>query len=156
MSAQDAEAPDVVTSELDEATHAELRLLYEESTRILLFAKAQQWKTLGVTLLVFAGLIVMADYISNNTLFVRIVVGSIFLISIGAIYTLVLYQFWQNTERAKLRSIAQYFSSVFKDIRAVKSSDEANLHRYILLSFMIISIVLGNAAVILSLWRLYR
>ena len=51
---------------------------------------------------------------------------------------LIIYQFWQHTEHEKQAGIARDFSNVFREIRALKSRVEANVHRYTLLMFMII------------------
>ena len=44
-------------------------------------------------------------------------------------------------------------SSVFREIRAIKSQREGNLHRYTLLTFMIVTIVLGAVVVHMALSR---
>ena len=47
----EVEEEELTPSDLDESTHSEMRLLYRESVDTVLFAKAQQWKTVGATLL---------------------------------------------------------------------------------------------------------
>jgi hypothetical protein len=79
-----------------------------------------------------------------------------FLSSSAVIYMLALYQVWQNTEREKLRDIAGHFSSFAQFTRAIKSSREANVHRYTLLAFMVAAILLGNVTLVLAVSPLYR
>ena len=67
-----------------------------------------------------------------------------------------LYQVWQNTEREKLRDISSHFSSFSQFTRAIKSSREANVHRYTLLLFMIGAIIIGNAVLVLMVSPIYR
>jgi hypothetical protein len=47
-----------------------------------------------------------------------------------------------------------HMSSFFADIRALKSKREGNIHRYVILSFMIIVIFLGALVVHLSLGKI--
>jgi hypothetical protein len=53
------------------------------------------------------------------------------------------YQTWQHTEQTKLDVIGKQFSSLFRQVRGIKSKLEANLHRYMILLFMISVIGLG-------------
>ncbi|GAB4231700.1 MAG: hypothetical protein Tsb0032_37850 [Kiloniellaceae bacterium] len=143
-------------SELDDLTHAEMCMLYKESADSIRFAKAHQWKSLGATLLVFGGLIALAQLAPNNATLINLIIAISFLCSCAVIYMLALYQTWQNTEREKLRDIAGHFSSFSQFTRAIKSSREANVHRYTLLLFMIVAIVLGNLLLVLIVSPLYR
>lgn len=153
---EDQPARENTPSELDDLTHAEMRMLYRESADAIRFAKAHQWKSLGSTLLVFAGMIGLARLTSGNATLTNLVIAISFLSSSAVIYMLVLYQVWQNTEREKLRDIAGHFSSFSQFTRAIKSSREANVHRYTLLGFMIIAILLGNLLLVLAVSPLYR
>ena len=153
---EEEEPFDLEASELDETTHAEMLMLYSESADSIRFAKAQQWKSVGATLLVFAGMITVAHFTAGDVMLVKMIAFMSFLVAAAAIYTLVLYQVWQNTEREKLREIAKSFSNLFVKIRTIKSSREANVHRYTLLIFMILSILIGNAILIMNLQGLYQ
>jgi hypothetical protein len=152
----DEPARENTPSELDELTHAEMCMLYRESADSIRFAKAHQWKSLGATLLVFAGMIALAQLAPDNATLTNLVIAVSFISSSAVIYMLVLYQVWQNTEREKLRDIAGHFSSFSQFTRAIKSSREANVHRYTLLAFMIVAILLGNLLLVLSVSPLYR
>lgn len=143
-------------SELDELTHAEMCMLYKESVDSIRFAKAYQWKSLGATLLVFVGLVWFAELVPNNAAIVNLIIAISFLCSCAVIYMLALYQVWQNTEREKIRDIAGHFSNFTKFNRAIKSSREANVHRYTLLVFMIFATLLGNMMLVLVVSPLYH
>jgi hypothetical protein len=143
-------------SGLDELTHAEMCMLYRESADSIRFAKAHQWKSLGATLLVFAGMIALARLAPGNAGLTNLIIAVSFLSSSAVIYMLVLYQVWQNTEREKLRDIAGHFSGFSQYTRSIKSSREANVHRYTLLAFMIVAILLGNLLLVLTVSPLYR
>lgn len=143
--------PEIEGSRLDDLTHAEMTTLYRESADTIRFAKSQQWRSLGATLLVFGALIVLGRINAADQTFVKALIVVSLLFSVGAIYSLVIYQFWQSTERLKLRTISESLSSLARDIRGLKPQFEANLLRYLLLAFMVIAILLGNAVLIADL-----
>ena len=47
------------------------------------------------------------------------------LIGLSAIYLIIFYQFWQNTEREKLQRITAKFSNLARSVRSVSSGREA-------------------------------
>lgn len=147
---------ELVPSELDEASHAELRMLYRDAANAILFAKALQWKTLGATLLIFLVLVLAGRFVRPDELFVKVLVVSAMVLAGAAIYTLCIYQAWQGTERDKQSKIARSFSSLTREILAIKVASEANVHRYILLAFMAVSILFGCAVLYLVLSPLYH
>ncbi len=147
----DAVLPDIVPSALDDKTHAEMRALYAESTETLRFVKTHQWKTLGATLLTFLGLIFIAGFIGADKPLTQKFMAITILMTTSVIFTLIIYQFWMHNESRKIDALADHMSSLFQEIRAIKSRREGNLHRYTLLIFMITSVVFGAVVVHLSL-----
>jgi len=141
-------------SELDELSHAELRMLYAESTETLRFVKSLQWKTVGSTLLAFMGMIVIARIIDANKPLTDKFMAISLLLTLASIFTLILYQFWQANEHAKINSMNARFSTLYRTVRAHKSSLEANIHRYTLLAFMMLTIILGATVTHLALTRI--
>ena len=137
---------EVVASDLDESTHAEMRLLYRESTDAILFAKAQQWKTVGATLVLYVVLVLAAEFLNVDRGFLSGLQAVILVASAAATLVLVFYQFWQYTEQEKLDGVGRRFSNLFRDTRKVKSRLEANVHRYTLLVFMI-AVIFGGGAI---------
>ena len=129
--------------DLDDRAHAELCRLYEESWHAVLFAKAQQWKTLGSTLIVYLALVFIAKFVASDPGFGRYLVGAIILVCMAAIFVIIIYQFWQHAEMSKLDAIGDRFSADFQDIRGLKSRTESNIHRYILLTFIIVMLAFG-------------
>lgn len=148
------EVEEIEPSALDEATHRELGYLYDDSTRTILFAKGMQWKTVGATLIIFLLLIVLTKFISRADDFVRILKIVIIVSSMGAIFMLLLFQLWQHSEAKKIIAVEKNFSSLFRSIRKKKSKLEANIHRYILLTFMVVVICAGAFVTILSIDKL--
>ena len=135
--------PELVVSELDETTHAELRVLYKESSGAVLFAKAQQWWTVGSTLTFYVVLMLIAKFVSTDPMLLRGLGAIILLGTPAAIVMLIFYQSWQHTEQTKLNAVGSRFSSLFRQIRGIKSKFEGNLHRYMILLFMVTVIGLG-------------
>jgi hypothetical protein len=135
---------EVEPSELDEATHAESLTLYRDSQDNIRFAKGLQWKTLGGTIAIFV-LLGFAGFNSDqHEGYLKTLIVISWAISAGAIYAICILQSWQNTEREKLRKIVAELSNLFRAIYRIKSKTEANIHRYILLVFMAITMLIGN------------
>jgi Na+/melibiose symporter-like transporter len=144
----------VTPSTLDNHTHSEIQLLYRESTETLRFVKNHQWMTVGATLLVFFALIFVAGFVDADAQMARQFMGITITITCAAIFMLVLYQFWTHNEQTKIDYMQPHMSSLFADIRALKSKREGNIHRYVILSFMIIVIILGALVVHLSFGKI--
>lgn len=142
--AEEISEEDFQPSELDDLTHAEMLALYRESTRTILYAKTRQWRTLGAVVLAQIAIVATGHLIELTPLIHRTMIILSFLVSAMAISILVIYQIWQHTEMLKLRKITSYLSGHFNAVRRVKSRIEANVHRYILLGVMIVSIFVTN------------
>ena len=143
-------------SELDDLTHAEMRLLYREASDTTRFAKVQQWKTLGAALILLGAIVTLKGYYPRAELLGHVLLFASIAVSAGAIYALAIYQAWQSTERSKLRHISTGFSGLARNVRGMKSRREANFFRYVLLTFMITGVVLGEVIVFLILTGMGR
>lgn len=146
-----AEVLTVEPSDLDELTHAEMLELYRSSADTIRFAKHQQWGTLLGSLGLFVLLGLTGDYAAKTGFLFKLCMLISLVLSVGAIYSLVIYQFWQNAEREKMNLIAERFSNLTRMIRGLVTERERNFHRYVLLFFMIASIVLANWLLIVFL-----
>jgi hypothetical protein len=145
------EALVVVPSELDDKTHAEMLMMYSECATSVRFAKSQQWTTTGGALAIFVLLGVLGEFGPHYGFLIQAIIVVSMIVSGGAIYSLAIYQFWQQAERGKLNMIADRFSNVLRDVRAYLPPREANVHRYILLFFMLAIILVANWLLILYL-----
>jgi len=152
--AEDTRDVTVTPSALDPHTHAEMQMLYRESTETLRFVKNHQWKTVGATLMVYFALIFVAGFIDAERELTRQFMGITITVCCASIFMLVLYQFWTHNEQTKINNMQPHMSSLFADIRALKSKREGNIHRYVLLLFMMIVIILGALVVHLSLVKI--
>lgn len=131
-------------SSLDDRTHEELQLLYQESVSTIRFAKYIQWWTVGSTLLVFFAFIAIAKFVGADMAYAKILTALVIFIAMSGIFALIMYQFWQYNEHQKIREISRHFSTLFRRVRKVKSRRESDFHRYTLLAFMISTIVIGG------------
>lgn len=130
-------------SDLDEMTHQELRLMHQESSSAILFAKNIQWRSVGSSLLVFGACIAIAVSTPADKSFANLLAALTILLACGVIFVLLMYQFWQFNEIARIRKIELCFSTLYNRISNTKSRREGNAHRYTLLVFMIAVVVLG-------------
>ncbi len=146
---------DISASELDERTHAELLMLYRDSTVSVRFARERQWKLVGAALLLDTGVVAIPQLVDVSTFAAKLLVLASFLIGASIIYILIVYQVWQNTELRRMQTIGGRFSNVFAQFGGHIAAGERKLHGYIILFFMIAGIALGNALAVLLLSRFY-
>jgi len=147
--AEDSPADEpVVASELDERTHAEMLVLYQEAMETSRYGKAQQWRAMAIGVFAIVALGVLAASVRKDEMLFRIAQFLSVLIGLSAIYLMVFYQFWQRTEREKLIRITARLSSLARSVRGISSAREAGLRRIVVLGFMILVVV---AAVALEL-----
>jgi CDP-diglyceride synthetase len=147
----ESQAAGVTASDLDERTHAEMLMMYHECATSVRFAKLQQWHTTGGTLIIFLVLGVLGNFGPRYGFLTKLLPVLSILLTCGTLYSLAIYQFWQHAERNKLVTISNRFSSFLREVRALTSPREANIHRYILLFFMIAAILVANWVLILYL-----
>lgn len=139
--AEEALAP----SELDERTHAEMLMLYHEAVKTSRFGKVQQWRSMAIGIVAIFALGVLGAHVPEDAFLFRLVQFLAVVIALAAIYLIVFYQFWQNTEREKLVRIMARFSNLSRSIAGMSSGGEASLRRLVVLGFMML-IILGAAA----------
>jgi hypothetical protein len=145
------EALALVPSDLDERTHAEMLMMYRECADSVRFAKSQQWTTTAGALLLFGALGVLGEFGTHYGFMIQAIIIISMVVSGGTIYSLAIFQFWQQAERGKLNMISDRFSNVLRDVRGYLPPREANVHRYILLFFMLAVILVANWLLILYL-----
>ena len=147
--------PGITPSQLDEKTHSELRILYQDSGMSVRFARERQWKLVGGALLMFAIVVAVPELVHISIFAARGLVLASFLLGAGAIYLLIVYQVWQSSELRRMQDIGARFSNVFAQLGGRDAASEGRLHSYIVLFFMIALIALGNALAVLLMARHY-
>ena len=124
-SEEEVEEP-LVASELDERTHAEMLMLYHEAMETSRYGKAQQWRSMAIGVFAIVALGVLGASVRKDEMLFRIAQFLPVLIGLSAIYLIVFYQFWQNTEREKLVRIMARLSNLSRSIRGMSSGREAS------------------------------
>lgn len=147
---------EITPSDLDEMTHREIGILYEDTTRTIRFAKGVQWKAVSSSLLIFLVIIALAKYISAAESFIATLKIALLMTAMASISLVAIFQFWQYAESQKIVSMEALYSSAFRAIRKKKSKLEANIHRYIILIFMIGAVVMGAYVTVVSIDSLER
>ena len=131
----------VEPSELDDLTHAEYRVLYEEASANLLFGKRQQWRLLeyftllGLALVALGAMMPFARDVANFT--------AAFLTFVAAVTlcVLIMLQRWQAHEQEKMQHIAGSLSNYARITRSLKPRMSGNFDRYVILTAMILYVV---------------
>lgn len=144
----EAEEP-LAPSELDERTHAEMLMLYHEAVKTSRFGKELQWRSMAIGIVAIFGLGVLGAHVSEDAFLFRLVQFLAVVIGLAAVYLIVFYQFWQNTEREKLVRIMARLSNLSRSIRGMSSGREASLRRFMVLGFMIL-VILGAVALVIA------
>jgi hypothetical protein len=139
----------LVASELDERTHAEMLMLYHEAVKTSRFGKVQQWRAMAIGVVAIFALGVLGAHVPEDAFLFRLVQFLAVVIALAALYLIVFYQFWQNTERAKLVRIMARFSNLARSVRDMSSGREASLRRFVVLGFMIL-MILGAVAIMIA------
>jgi hypothetical protein len=146
----------LVASELDERTHAEMLMLYHEAVKTSRFGKLQQWRSMAIGVVSIVALGVLGAHVSEDDFLFRLAQFLAVLVGLAAVYLIVFYQFWQNTEREKLVRIMARFSNLARSIRGMSSGREASLRRFVVLGFMVLVILGAVALTIVYLQQLPR
>lgn len=147
------EEAELIASEVDELTHAELLCLYRNTEENIRFSKLIQWRTLGGTLAAFFFFALLARHYGKDGDMTRVLTVLTFVVAATSIYMLAIFQSWQGTEREKIQFILGKLSSVARDVYDTKSALAANIERFILLGIMCVAIL---TAAFLTLARLMR
>jgi hypothetical protein len=147
------EGEELIASEVDELTHAELLCLYRDLEENIRFSKLLQWRGTAGTLVVLVLFMLFAEQYGKKSDMIKILTILTFMVGSVSISMLVIFQSWQGTEREKLKLILGNLSSLARDIYNTKSKLMANVERYILLGFMCCAILTGG---FLTLARLLR
>ena len=141
-------------SDLDELTHMELRLMHQEASSAILFAKNIQWRSVGASLLVFGACIAVAVATPIDMMFANLLSGITIVLTCGVIFVLLMYQFWQFNEISRIRKIEENFSTLYIKISGLKSRREGNAHRYTIFFFMSAVVIMGAVVANIAIKKL--
>ncbi len=150
------DGPELVASEVDELTHAELLCLYRDSEENIRFAKLLQWRTTSGTLAIYLIFTVMAFYYAEASGMTKILIILSFLVGSISMSILAIFQSWQGTERQKIRIVISKLSSLAREIYNTKPKRMANIERYSLYFFMCCAILTGGFFALSRLMRWFH
>ena len=145
----ESEGPELIVSEVDALTHAELLCMYKDSEENIRFSKLLQWRITGATLVIYVLVALLAVEYSKRGDMTQGLIFLTFAIATAAISALAIFQSWQGIERLKIRKTIAKLSSLARDVYNTKPRLAANVERYILLSIMC-SAILTAGFIVLS------
>lgn len=128
-------------SSLDELTHAEYRVLYEEAAANVLFGKRQQWRLLEYFTLLGLGLVALGLLMPFARDVATFTAGFLTFVGVVMLCVLAMLQSWQNHEQEKMQHIAGSLSNYARIARRLKPRLSGNLHRYAILTVMMLYVV---------------
>lgn len=128
-------------SDLDDLTHAEYRVLYEEAGRNVLFAKRQQWRVveyftlLALALVAVGGIAPFPRDVARFAAFFLLFAGA------AAAMVLIFLQSWQYREQLKMARLAEGFSTLSRAVLRLKAGIGGDLQRYFILAAMLLFVI---------------
>ncbi|NKB20446.1 MAG: hypothetical protein GKS01_08105 [Alphaproteobacteria bacterium] len=140
----DQEVFEIEPSNLDDSTHTEVIALYADAQDNIRFSKNLQWRAMSGAIVLFVLLVLSCRLTDSGATLVNSVICASFLVSAGAIYSLAILQSWQGTEREKIKEVVGKLSNLSTLVYGLRSRMEANVHRFILLTFMIAGVLGAN------------
>lgn len=154
--AAEAEVEQLVASELDDATHAEFRLLYDAAARNVLFAKRQQWRVVQYFTLIALALVAIGIAAPFKPDVARFVAGFLSVVGLGSLGVIAMLQSWQANEHAKMTYLANDFSNFARTALRRKPKLSGDIHRYLMLLMMLLYIVVLDVVVVRLLLDIAR
>ncbi|PJI39453.1 hypothetical protein [Ferrovibrio sp.] len=154
--AAEAEVEQLEPSQLDDATHAEYRLLYDAAARNVLFAKRQQWRVVQYFTLIALALVAIGIATPFASDVARFVAGFLTVVGVGSLGVIVMLQSWQGNEHAKMSYLANDFSNFARSALRRKPRLSGDIHRYLMLLMMLLYIVVLDVVVVRLLLDMTR
>lgn len=131
----------VEPSSLDDLTHAEYRVLYEEAAANVLFGKRQQWRLLEYFTLLGLGLVALGTLVPFAREVANFIAGFLSFVAFVTLIVLMMLQSWQSHEQDKMQHITGGFSNYARIARRLKPRRSGNVHRYAILAVMMLYVV---------------
>lgn len=152
----ETEAERLASSELDDATHAEYRLLYDAAARNVLFAKRQQWRVVEYFTLIALALVAIGIVVPFAPDVARFVAGFLSFVGLASLGVVAMLQSWQGNEHAKMAYLANDFSNFARNALRRKPKLSGDIHRYLMLLLMLLYIVVLDVVVVRLLLDIAR
>ncbi|MBP7063228.1 hypothetical protein [Ferrovibrio sp.] len=132
------------SSDLDEATHAEYRLLYQEAGHNIRFGKGQQWRVLEYFTLLSFGLVAICGFVPMAKDVINFVAYFLLFTGIAVLIVIGMLQAWQYGEARKLDRLADGFSSAARSALRVKGRLGSDINRYVILLILLLLVIVSD------------
>lgn len=133
-------------SDLDETTHAEYRMLFEEGGRNILFAKRQQWRVLEYFTLLSLSIVAICALAPAAAVIARFLAYFLLFAGAAMILTLGMLQVWQFGEGRKREALTIAFSSSARTVLRRRGSLSRDIHRFAILLILLLLVVVTDLA----------
>ena len=126
--------------DIDSDTRQEFLFLYTDASANIRFAKAQQWRTLIYFSALCVGVVAVGVWLRWGDF------------SLATVGTILMLQSWQSSEAKKQAFMRAHFDELTRSALAQKSRFTSDVHRYIMLGFMLFYVEMATFAVSRMLW----
>lgn len=132
------------SSDLDEATHAEYRLLYQEASQNIRFGKGQQWRVLEYFTLLSFGLLAICAFLPVAKDVIKFVAYFQLFAGFAVLIIIGMLQAWQYGEARKLDWLAEGFSTTARRALRIKGRLGSDINRYIILLILLLLVIVSD------------
>lgn len=142
-----------VDPDIDSDTRQEFLALYTDASANIRFAKAQQWHTLIYFSALCVGVVAVGVWLRwGDVSLIKFLFYLIWLFSLATVGTILMLQSWQGSEAKKQAFMRAHFGDLTRSALAQKSRFTSDVHRYIMLGFMLFYVEMATFAVSRMLW----
>ncbi|WP_193181469.1 hypothetical protein [Nisaea sediminum] len=139
--------------ELDAETRQEFIALYTDASENLRFAKAQQWHTLVYFSALCVGVVAVGVWLRwGDVSLIAFLFYLLWIFSLATVGTILMLQSWQSGEAKKQAFIRAHLGELTRAALAQKSGVTGDVHRYMMLAFMLLYVEMATLAVSRMLW----
>lgn len=131
-------------SDLDDLTHAEYRLIYEQTGHNIRFGKGQQWRVLEYFTLLSFGLVAICAFAPVAKDVINFVSYFLLFAGLAVVIIIGMLQAWQYGEARKLDWLAAGFSTAARSALRVKGRLGSDINRYIILLILLLLVIVSD------------
>ncbi|MEO9899277.1 MULTISPECIES: hypothetical protein [Alphaproteobacteria] len=144
---------DTTHLDIDSDTRQEFLALYTDASENIRFAKAQQWNTLIYFSALCVGVVAVGVWLRwGDVSLIGFLFYLVWLFSLATVGTILMLQGWQSSEARKQSFMRAHLGELTRTALAQKSRFASDVHRYIMLGFMLLYVEMATFAVSRMLW----
>lgn len=142
-----------VLPELDTETRREFIALYTDASANIRFAKSQQWHMLIYFSALCIGVVAVGVWLRwGDVSLIAFLFYLVWIFSLATVGTILMLQSWQGSEAKKQAFIRAHLGELTRTALAQKSRVTGDVHRYVMLAFMLLYVEMATLAVSRMLW----